>query len=183
MSLLRKRYDMIALLLQAAPKVHHNLPKAIIALNSPYGDHSWQPTLWQVCQIAQISLISASEKPLRRRISSPAASQSAASPEASTNTLARTSKSPCGPQSITANDQNVVFVLHNSLHCKIVNRIAHLGYLIITPFPLLVNARSHRRDSLGYCIRSKGNCIPHGSFYAYPISSFATAWERHRIFP
>ena len=35
MSLLRKRYDMIALLLQAAPKVHHNLPKAIITLNSP----------------------------------------------------------------------------------------------------------------------------------------------------
>ena len=26
---------MIALLLQAAPKVHHNLPKAIITLNSP----------------------------------------------------------------------------------------------------------------------------------------------------
>ena len=35
MSLLRKRYDMIALLLQAALKVHHNLPKAIITLNSP----------------------------------------------------------------------------------------------------------------------------------------------------
>ena len=35
MSLLRKRYDMIALLLQVAPKVHHNLPKAIITLNSP----------------------------------------------------------------------------------------------------------------------------------------------------
>ena len=31
----RKRYDMIALMLQAAPKVHHNLPKAIITLNSP----------------------------------------------------------------------------------------------------------------------------------------------------
>ena len=35
MGLLCKRYDMIALLLQAAPKVHHNLPKAIITLNSP----------------------------------------------------------------------------------------------------------------------------------------------------
>ena len=35
MGLLSKRYDMIALLLQAAPKVHHNLPKAIITLNSP----------------------------------------------------------------------------------------------------------------------------------------------------
>ena len=34
MSLLRKRYDMIALLLQAVPKVHYNLPKAIITLNS-----------------------------------------------------------------------------------------------------------------------------------------------------
>ena len=34
MPLLCKRYDMIALLLQAAPKVHHNLPKAIITLNS-----------------------------------------------------------------------------------------------------------------------------------------------------
>jgi hypothetical protein len=35
MGLLCKRYDMSALLLQAAPKVHHNLPKAIITLNSP----------------------------------------------------------------------------------------------------------------------------------------------------
>ena len=35
MSLLRKRYDMIALLLQAAPKVHYNLPKAIITQNAP----------------------------------------------------------------------------------------------------------------------------------------------------
>ena len=35
MGLLCKRYDMIALLLQAAPRVHHNLPKAIITLNSP----------------------------------------------------------------------------------------------------------------------------------------------------
>ena len=35
MGLLCKRYDMIALLPQAAPKVHHNLPKAIITLNSP----------------------------------------------------------------------------------------------------------------------------------------------------
>jgi hypothetical protein len=35
MGLLCKRYDMIALLHQAAPKVHHNLPKAIITLNSP----------------------------------------------------------------------------------------------------------------------------------------------------
>ena len=34
MSLRRKRYDMTALLIQAAPKVHHNLPKAIITLNS-----------------------------------------------------------------------------------------------------------------------------------------------------
>ena len=31
----RKRYDMIALLFQTAPKVHHNLPKTIITLNSP----------------------------------------------------------------------------------------------------------------------------------------------------
>jgi hypothetical protein len=30
MGLLRKRYDMIALILQSAPKVHHNLLKAII---------------------------------------------------------------------------------------------------------------------------------------------------------
>ena len=35
MGLLCKRYDMIALLLQAAPEVYHNLPKAIITLNSP----------------------------------------------------------------------------------------------------------------------------------------------------
>ena len=35
MGLLRKRYDMIALLLQTVPKAHHNLPKAIITLNSP----------------------------------------------------------------------------------------------------------------------------------------------------
>ena len=31
----RKRYDMIALLLQTAPKVHYDLPKAIITLDSP----------------------------------------------------------------------------------------------------------------------------------------------------
>ena len=35
MRLLRKRYDMIALYLQTAPKVHHNLPKAIITHISP----------------------------------------------------------------------------------------------------------------------------------------------------
>ena len=34
-SLLRKRYDMIAMLLQTVPKAHHNLPKAIITHNSP----------------------------------------------------------------------------------------------------------------------------------------------------
>ena len=39
MSLLRKRYDRIAIKLQAAPQAHHNLPQAIITLNliSPGG--------------------------------------------------------------------------------------------------------------------------------------------------
>ena len=35
MSLFHKRYDMIALLLQTAPKVHHNYAKRIITDNSP----------------------------------------------------------------------------------------------------------------------------------------------------
>ena len=35
MSLLRKRYDMIALILQTAPKGHHNYAKHIITHNSP----------------------------------------------------------------------------------------------------------------------------------------------------
>ena len=35
MRVLRTRYDMIAMLLQTAPKVHHNLPQAIITHNSP----------------------------------------------------------------------------------------------------------------------------------------------------
>ena len=35
MSLLRKRYDMIALFLQAVPKAHHNLAQPIITLSSP----------------------------------------------------------------------------------------------------------------------------------------------------
>ena len=35
MRVLRTRYDMIALLLQTAPKVHHNYAKRIITLNSP----------------------------------------------------------------------------------------------------------------------------------------------------
>ena len=35
MRVLRTRYDMIALLLQAVPKAHHNLPQAIITHNSP----------------------------------------------------------------------------------------------------------------------------------------------------
>ena len=34
-SLLSKRYDMIALLLQTAPKVHHNYAKRIITDNLP----------------------------------------------------------------------------------------------------------------------------------------------------
>ena len=35
MRVLRTRYDMIALLLQTAPKVHHNYAKRIITHNSP----------------------------------------------------------------------------------------------------------------------------------------------------
>jgi len=35
MSLLRKRYNMIALLLQTMPKAHHNYAKRIITDNSP----------------------------------------------------------------------------------------------------------------------------------------------------
>ena len=35
MSLLRKRYDMIALFLQTVPKAHHSLAQPIITLNSP----------------------------------------------------------------------------------------------------------------------------------------------------
>ena len=35
MRVLRTRYDMIALLLQTAPKVHHNYAKRIITDNSP----------------------------------------------------------------------------------------------------------------------------------------------------
>ena len=35
MNLLRKCYDMIALLLQAVPKVHHNLTVSIITHNLP----------------------------------------------------------------------------------------------------------------------------------------------------
>ena len=35
MSLLRKRYDRIAMLLQTAPKVHHNCAKRIITDNLP----------------------------------------------------------------------------------------------------------------------------------------------------
>ena len=34
MSSLRERYDMTAILIQAVPKAHHNLPKAIITHNS-----------------------------------------------------------------------------------------------------------------------------------------------------
>ena len=48
MSLLRKRYDMIALVRQAVPKAHHNLAEPIITLNSPSGDHNCVPALWQV---------------------------------------------------------------------------------------------------------------------------------------
>ena len=35
MSSLRERYDMTAILLQAVPKAHHNLPQAIITHNLP----------------------------------------------------------------------------------------------------------------------------------------------------
>ena len=35
MSLLRKRYDMIAFCTQTVPKAHHNLAQPIITLNSP----------------------------------------------------------------------------------------------------------------------------------------------------
>jgi hypothetical protein len=52
MSLLRKRYDMIALLLQTTPKVYHNLPKAIITLNSPQAIIAGVPALSQVRQRA-----------------------------------------------------------------------------------------------------------------------------------
>ena len=36
MRVLRTRYDMIALLLQTAPKVHHNYAKRIITHNLPF---------------------------------------------------------------------------------------------------------------------------------------------------
>ena len=57
MGLLCKRYDMIALLLQAAPKVHHNLPKAIITLNSPKVNITVAPAVEQVPQKALLLII------------------------------------------------------------------------------------------------------------------------------
>ena len=45
-----KRYDMIALLLQTAPKVYHSLPKAIITLNSPQAIIAGVPAVEQVRQ-------------------------------------------------------------------------------------------------------------------------------------
>ena len=50
MSLLCKRYDMIALLLQTVPKAHHNLAQLIITLNSPQANITVAPALRQVPQ-------------------------------------------------------------------------------------------------------------------------------------
>jgi hypothetical protein len=44
------RYDMIALLLQTTLKVYHNLPKAIITLNSPQAIIAGAPAVEQVRQ-------------------------------------------------------------------------------------------------------------------------------------
>ena len=61
MSVLRTRYDMIALLLQTAPKVHHNYAKRIITHNSfrKWGTRSYEFRVMRVLRTRYDMTVSA----------------------------------------------------------------------------------------------------------------------------